>query len=179
AVGYRVEDIEAAVARVRAAGGTTGPVEHADYGDLCDCVDLQGRRFGLHQLGDRPVLEPGARVRQGDVSYLTMGVSDGERDRAFYGEVLGWTYSDGNPVGLLPQTGLWSPADGKVAARQDEWTQTLGTVLCYQVDDIVAAAARLRAAGGRCDDPQQRPYGLEVHGYDDQGIELYLHQLAP
>ncbi|HEX7353877.1 MAG TPA: VOC family protein [Mycobacteriales bacterium] len=179
AVGYRVDDIEAAVARVRAAGGTAGPIEHEDYGALCDCIDLQGRRFGLHQLDDSPILEPGARARQGDLSYLTFGVEDGERDRAFYADVLGWTYADGNPVGLLPETGMWSPGERKVLARQDEWTLSLGAVLCYQVDDIAAAVERLRGAGGECDDPRQRPYGLEVHGRDDQGIELYLHQLAP
>jgi predicted enzyme related to lactoylglutathione lyase len=172
AVGYRVDDLEATIARVRAAGGTAGPVAREDYGLLCDCVDLQGRRFGLHQLDDHPVIEPGATVRPGDVSYVTMGVEDGERDRAFYAEVLGWTYANGNPVGLLPETGIWSPGTSVS-------TRTLGTVLCYQVDDIAAAVQRARDAGGTFTDPQRRPYGLEAHGQDDQGTELYLHQLNP
>lgn len=176
-LGYRVDDIQAAVAAVARRGGTAGEVTHEPYGLASQCVDSQGLPFYLHQMDDRPVVPDGARLHEGDVSYVTFGVADGERDRAFYAEVLGWTYADGNPEGLLPMTGMWSPADRKVEARHDEWTQSLGGVLCYQVDDITAAVERLRAAGGRCDDPQQRPYGLEVHGYDDQGIELYLHQL--
>lgn len=174
---YRVDDIGDAVARIRAAGGTAADVEQLAYGLSSQCADLQGLQFSLHQLDDEPVVPDGARLHEGDVSYVTFGVADGERDRAFYADALGWTYRDGSPDGLLPRTGMWSPADGKVAVRQDEWTQQLGAVLCYQVDDIDAAAERLRTAGGVCDDPRQRPYGLEVHGHDNQGIELYLHQL--
>lgn len=174
---YRVSDVEAAVDRVRAGGGTAIDVERLPYALSSTCTDPSGLRFWLHQMDDHPVVPDGARLRQGDLSYVTFGVPDGERDRAFYAAVLGWTYVDGNPDGLLPMTGMWSPGDRKVQARSDEWTQQLGAVLCYQVDDIAAAVERLRAAGGECDEPQQRPYGLEVHGHDDQGIELYLHQL--
>ncbi|HEY5335021.1 MAG TPA: VOC family protein [Mycobacteriales bacterium] len=177
-LGYRVDDIRSAVAAVTAGGGSAGEVTTEPYGLAAQCVDSQGLGFYLHQMDDHPVVPDGARLHEGDVSYVTLGVTDGGRDRAFYAAVLGWAYEDGNPVGLLPRTGMWSPADHKVAARQDEWTQTAGAVLCYQVEDIAAAVDRLRAAGGRCDDPQQRPYGLEIHGYDNQGIELYLHQLT-
>jgi predicted enzyme related to lactoylglutathione lyase len=174
---HRVDDIRAAVAAVTSHGGVAGEVSEEPYGLSSTCVDAQGVGLFLHQMDDRPTVPDGARLHEGDVSYVTFGVADGERDREFYAAVLGWTYDDGNPLGLLPRTGMWSPADRKVTARHDEWTQQLGAVLCYQVDDIAAAVARLRAAGGRCDDPQQRPYGLEIHGYDNQGIELYLHQL--
>ena len=175
---YRVADIEAAIDEVRAAGGTATDAEMQPYGLLSsECTDPAGRRFWLHEMAEDTPVPDGARLHKGDVSYVTFGVEDGERDRAFYADVLGWSYEGGNPVGLLPETGMWSPADRKVQARQDEWTQSLGAVLCYQVDDIAAAVDRVRAAGGECDEPQARPYGLESHGHDNQGIELYLHQL--
>ena len=44
---YRVDDIAAAVERVRAAGGTaTDPVAQP-YGWTSECVDDQGTRFSL------------------------------------------------------------------------------------------------------------------------------------
>jgi len=47
---YRVDDIETAVARVRAAGGTSTDPEVQPYGISADCVDDQGTRFHLGQL---------------------------------------------------------------------------------------------------------------------------------
>ncbi len=46
---YRVDDITAAVERVRAAGGRAGEPEPKPYGLLADCVDPQGASFRLWQ----------------------------------------------------------------------------------------------------------------------------------
>ena len=46
---YRVDDIAAAVERVRAAGGRAGEPERKPYGLLADCVDDQGATFHLWQ----------------------------------------------------------------------------------------------------------------------------------
>jgi uncharacterized protein len=48
---FAVDDIEAAVKRVRELGGEApdpGP-RHEPYGRFCECKDSQGVRFGLHQ----------------------------------------------------------------------------------------------------------------------------------
>jgi predicted enzyme related to lactoylglutathione lyase len=48
---FAVDDIDAAVARVRELGGTSddaGP-EQEGFGRFASCVDDQGLRFGLHQ----------------------------------------------------------------------------------------------------------------------------------
>ncbi len=47
---YRVDDIEAAVGRVRAAGGTATAVERMPYGMTSECTDDQGTPFYLGQL---------------------------------------------------------------------------------------------------------------------------------
>jgi predicted enzyme related to lactoylglutathione lyase len=47
---YGVADIAAAVAAVRAAGGTATEPEEMPYGTTSDCVDDQGMRFYLGQV---------------------------------------------------------------------------------------------------------------------------------
>jgi uncharacterized glyoxalase superfamily protein PhnB len=49
---YRVDDITAAVERVRAAGGHADRPERKPYGLLAECVDDQGARFHLWQPAD-------------------------------------------------------------------------------------------------------------------------------
>lgn len=49
---FRVDDIDAAVERVRAAGGTADPVARRPYGLLVECVDNQATHFQLWQPVD-------------------------------------------------------------------------------------------------------------------------------
>jgi predicted enzyme related to lactoylglutathione lyase len=49
---YRVDDIAAAVQRVRAAGGHADEPEHRPYGLLTECTDDQGTAFRLWQPAD-------------------------------------------------------------------------------------------------------------------------------
>ena len=51
---YRVDDIAAAVERVRTAGGHADEPERKPYGLLAECVDDQGATFRLWQPVDRP-----------------------------------------------------------------------------------------------------------------------------
>jgi uncharacterized glyoxalase superfamily protein PhnB len=53
-VSYRVDDIAAAVERVRTAGGHADQPERKPYGLLAECVDDQGTTFRLWQPADRP-----------------------------------------------------------------------------------------------------------------------------
>jgi predicted enzyme related to lactoylglutathione lyase len=46
---YRVDDIAAAVERVRVAGGSAGEPERRPFGLLADCADDQGLPFHLWQ----------------------------------------------------------------------------------------------------------------------------------
>ena len=47
---FAVDDIAAAVERVRAAGGTATDPERQPYGTTSDCTDDQGLRFYLGEL---------------------------------------------------------------------------------------------------------------------------------
>ena len=165
---YGVADVDAAVERVRAAGGTaTGPQDRP-YGRAADCVDDQGVGFALHEVtgsGRRP---PPNGATPGDLSYLTLEVVDSARARAFYGAVLGWTFSPGTVAdgwavdGVVPMTGMHG---GNTEAA---------AVPMWKVDDVSAAVERVRAAGGTATDPERQPYGTTAECTDDQGTRFYL-----
>lgn len=165
-VSYAVQDVPAAVQRVRAAGGT-GDAEDRSYGTAADCVDDQGVSFSLHEagIGTRP---PANGAGPGDLSYLTLEVVDTTRARAFYGAVLGWTFEPGGmpdgyaPRGVVPMTGLHGGNPVHTA------------VPMWKVADVAAAVGRVRAAGGSATDPEQQSYGATSECTDDQGIRFYL-----
>ena len=56
---YRVDDIGAAVERVRAAGGHADDPGRRPYGLTAECADDQGATFRLWQPADSPALERG------------------------------------------------------------------------------------------------------------------------
>jgi predicted enzyme related to lactoylglutathione lyase len=48
--------------------------------------------------------------------------------------------------------------------------------MSYRVDDIAAAVERVRAAGGRADEPSRRVFELHAECADDQGATFRLWQ---
>jgi len=164
---YAVDDVAAAVERVRAAGGTAAEPEDRAYGSAADGVDNQGVAFSLHRAGSGP-RSPENGARPGDLSYLTLEVVDSARARAFYGEVLGWTFTPGavadgwSPPGVSPMTGMHGGNERHSA------------VPMWKVDDVPAAVERVRAAGGTSTDPEEKPYGITADCRDDQGVRFYL-----
>jgi predicted enzyme related to lactoylglutathione lyase len=166
---FGVADLDAAVLRVRAAGGTATPPTVQPYGRASDCTDNQGTPFALVEAAEDP---QGAAPRQGhgDVVYLTMEVVDAGKARAFYASVLGWRFrparvSDGWEVdNVVPMVGM---KGGEARAT---------TVPMYQVDDIEATVERIRARGGSATDPERQPYGVMSDCTDDQGTRFYLGQ---
>jgi uncharacterized protein len=128
------------------------------------------RRRGASDVADDQA-PGGARAPwQGDIGYASLQVPDAGRAAAFYAAVFGWEYEPShNPrarqvPGATPPQGLWGG-------------QPRTTLFCsYVVDDAVAAAARVRAAGGQAGDPVERPYGLVADCTDNQGTRFAVHQ---
>ncbi|MFL6136394.1 MAG: VOC family protein [Frankiaceae bacterium] len=171
---YAVDDVDAATDRVRTAGGSAGEPRQEPYGMVADCVDDQGMPFAVCELaGDAAAIPrpPAGGARHGDLAYVTLLVVDADRARAFYGAVLGWTFTPGrvtdgwNVEGVVPMTGLSGGHE-----------QATGVPM-WRVDDIGAAVRRVRAAGGTATDPERQPYGITSHCADDQGTAFYLGQL--
>ena len=174
---FAVDDVHTAVERVRAAGGEAGEPHDESHGLVSMCTDDQGMVFAVydeHGTGPgsavRPV--PPAATAHGEISYVTLEVPDSARARAFFGRVLDWRFAPGRtPDGwsvqiddgeLHPMTGLHGGHDRPTV------------VPVYTVDDIDAAVARVRAAGGTATEPERRPYGTLAACVDDQGSRFYL-----
>jgi uncharacterized glyoxalase superfamily protein PhnB len=169
---FAVDDIDAAVQRVRAAGGTAEEPHDEPYGVLSACTDDDGVRFALYEpTADASFELPERNPRQGDLEYVTMQARSSAVARSFYGEVLGWHFAPGNVEdgwqveNVTPLVGI---ASGHAVTT---------AVPMYRVDDIAAAVGRVRAAGGTATDPESAPYGLWSRCGDDQGTEFYLGQL--
>ena len=164
---YLVDDLTAAVSRVRRAGGRAGDPEQRDYGLVADCVDDAGTDFALYQRGGDDNPPPAG---PGSLTYLTILVPDSGRFRDFYGAVLGWEFSPGRVedgwevVGSTPMIGFAGGND------------TVRPVPMWQVEDIAAAAEQVRASGGTAGHSERQPYGLMCECSDDQGIAFYLGQ---
>jgi predicted enzyme related to lactoylglutathione lyase len=177
-LGFRVDDIEAAVGAVRAHGGTVGDPHLEPYAMAAEGHDDQGIPFYLHEMsssGDSVAADGEFHNGdvEGDVSYLTMVVPDLTAAQAFYGGVFGWTFNvrragGAQVTGVAPQIGMTTEPEAGPA--------TPGTIMCYRVDDIEAAVRRVRDAGGMSRHVDSRPYGLESLCADDQGTPFYLHQ---
>ncbi len=178
-LGFRVDDIAAAVAAVREHGGSINNPHREPYAMAAEGHDDQGIPFYLHEMpagGDKLAPgdgEPWNGELEGDVSYLTMVVPDVVTAQAFYGAVFGWTFNVG-PAGGAQVTGV-APQMG-MTTRPEAGPATPGVILCHRVDDIAAAVERVRELGGQARDVAERPYGLESLCADDQGTPFYLHQ---
>jgi predicted enzyme related to lactoylglutathione lyase len=170
---YFVDDVDAAIARVREAGGRADPPTDEPYGRIANCVDDQGSPFAVFTppRGQPAWRGPVNGARHGDLSYLTLEVRDSGRARAFFGAVLGWRFTPGRIEDgwgvddVHPMTGM--------SGGHDEATG----VPMYRVDDIGAAVDVVRALGGRATDPAHQPYGVTSDCVDDQGTRFYLGQL--
>ncbi len=167
---FRVEDVDAAVARVRAAGGTAEEPTVQPYGRVAGCVDDQGTRFAVYEP---PGGESDARVagapHPGELVYVTLEVRDTATARAFYGPVLGWRFSPGRV-----EDG-WG-VDGALIGLHGGHDEATGVPL-YRVDDVDAAVERVRAAGGTASPPETQPYGRVANCVDDQGTRFSVGQL--
>ncbi|HUQ64111.1 MAG TPA: VOC family protein [Acidimicrobiales bacterium] len=171
---FTVEDVDETLERVRDAGGQAGAPQDAPHGRAADCLDDQGTPFALVSSGGSGAggqRGPANGERHGDLAYITMEVVDSVRARAFYGSVLDWRFGPGSV------TDGWGVDDVVPMVGIVGQQPTATVVPMYRVDDVDAAAARVRAAGGSGDDPARQPYGVTTACLDDQGTRFWLGQL--
>ena len=163
-----VDDVDASTERARRSGALVErePTDQP-YGRGAVIVDPFGHRWMLRRPPTR-----GAGPGYSDVANVTMLARDAHRAMEFYQAVLRVPFSSGHPGAwrtdqTQPPLGIL-PAQGAAPEVQ----------LSYRVDDIAAAVERVRAAGGRADEPELKPYGLLAECVDDQGATFRLWQPA-
>jgi predicted enzyme related to lactoylglutathione lyase len=128
------------------------------------------------------------RLRQGDMSYVSLLVPEIQRAARFYADVLGWTYTPEPKAGPVRQIEGQATAQGLTEiASSDEFLQRLGRpargtpspsgYVAIVVDDLAAAADRVRGAGGWASDRMEQAYGAVVACVDDQGLAFTIHEV--
>ena len=167
---YAVADLEGARQAIVDGGGTVDELEQFDFGALRGATDSQGTSFGVFRPTPgtpRPELNGSG---PGEVSYITYEVTDSAAAfKAFYSRVLHWTFESGriDDGWAVQQTHPMAGVAGGSAAQV--------TVPMWTVEDVDAAVARVREAGGTViDEPSQQPYGKSAQCTDDQGTRFYL-----
>lgn len=180
---FAVDDVSAAVDRVRAAGGRADEPTQEPFGLVAECTDDQGMRFAVYELptGEAAAGTTGTAgttgpLRQGEICYLTIGVPDSGRARAFFGAVLGWTFRPGRVEDGWSVLAGGHEVNYMTGMHGGEESTTVAPM--YSVDDIDAAVERVRAAGGTATEPARQPYGITSDCTDDQGTHFYLGQLS-
>ncbi|MBP1819546.1 VOC family protein [Mycobacterium sp. OAE908] len=166
---YAVADLQGARRAILDGGGAVGEVQQFDFGTVLDATDPQGIAFAVFQprAGEpRPALNGAG---PGELSYITYEVPDSAAFRSFYSGVLFWTFEPGRI------DDGWGVQQTHPMAGVAGGSATAVTVPMWTVEDIDAAVARVRQAGGTIiEEPSQQPYGKMAQCTDDQGTRFYL-----
>ena len=115
----------------------------------------------------------------GHFCWINVVTPDPDADKAFYADVLGWTFSE------IPGMGWLALVDGKPAGgvfpnvTGDGTRHPPGIGVMVRVDDAAAMAARMRALGGRATDPFPVGLGIMVDAADPEGAGIDLWQAGP
>lgn len=166
-----VADTDAATRRAREASALIER-EPSDnpYGRIATIRDPFGHRWMLNG----PVRAPVRPRASGDVGYFALWVDDVDRAADFYSAVLGWQFEPDGPTRRRATNAPYHAAVIALAEmRSAAWPdRTTPTAFCArQVEDLDAAAERIRAAGGRT---QPRRRGI-VDCSDDQGLPFSIY----
>lgn len=165
-----VDDADVMHQRALAEGASSFREPSDSYGHRnAWIVDPFGHRWGLNSpLMTQPAAGATGGPGHGDVVYASLQVADPARAAAFYRGVLGWDVTGEETRYAVSGQSL------SLAILGDPRGTGLFTV--YAVDDLAAAADRVRAAGGTAGEPTDRPYGQIVDCVDDQGTAFAVWQ---
>lgn len=141
-------------------------LEGQEWGNFTT-VDLGSRG------GDAPAHEQNRPAdRQGDMGYFTIDVPDPDAAAAFFGPLFGWTIEQGNLAEGRHVASI-APPGGIHGGREP------GVTLYFRVDDLTAAAARVRELGGQVLEIAEYESGGNASCLDPQGLPFQLWKPAP
>lgn len=181
-IGYiAVEDVDAAAARVAAAGGRVhhGPQDIPGVGRFATVGDPQGAVFALFRgLGEAPPdVPPGT---PGHAGWRELYAVDGAAAFDFYAALFGWVKADAIDMGAMGTYQLVAKAEGEPAfggmmTKPDAVPVPFWNYY-FTVEAIDAAVERVAAGGGQIvNGPHPVPGGSWiVQGLDPQGALFSL-----
>ena len=163
-----VPDAEATFARALERGATEfRPVTDNHGARRGELRDPFGHRwFIATAVADDVPVEDAPGRRFGDIGYLTLEVPDGNRARAFYERVFGWSTDASGEPGSFHISSITPPSGIHGGPETPEFR------VYFRVDDIEAAAARVREAGGEVISTASYDSGGNAECRDDQGLRF-------
>lgn len=172
-----VEDVDVAAGRVQRLGGTVlvPPANVPNITQFSVIADPQGAPLALVKTPERDRERPVQPGAPGRVGWHELLATDWERAFTFYGDLFGWQKgnADVNSMGTYQEFSAGAEAIGGM------WTSaSLSAAWLYylNVSDIVTAAKRVEASGGRITyGPVAVPGGSRVaHCIDPEGAVFGL-----
>lgn len=180
-----VDDVDSVVERSSALGGavTMPATDVMEEGRLALIQDPTGAVLGLWQDGNHS----GAEVfnEHGALSWNELATRDLESAKSFYSELLGWTVKTGDVGGGNMYTGIFLDGDrpnGGMLEMDGNWPAEIPShwMTYFAVDDVDAAAAKVKELGGSVDvEPQDIPVGRFSVVSDPQGGSFTLLTMSP
>lgn len=167
-IGYiYVDDVDAASARITAAGGqiTRPASDIPTVGRFAVVADPQGAHFIIFKPSAEPENPPAPAPQgtPGHVGWHELHAVDGSTAFPFYEKLFGWSLTEAHDMGPMGtyQTFVTNGGGGGLMTKQSPggpfW------LYYFNVADIDAATARVTKAGGHVDmGPTQVPGGIYV-----------------
>lgn len=170
------DDIEATDRALTEAGAqqVAPPMQIDPFGSMGVWVDPTGATVGAWQSKEHKGFE--AKDEPGAIAWIDLNTTDFEAAKRFYGSVFGYTYNDMEgtelPYTMFDVAGLDYPAGG---IGQVEPGERSSWMVCFTVDDVDAAAERIKDAGGTVvKDPYEFEFGrlVAAQGLDGEFFTL-------
>lgn len=169
-------DVDADAAQIKAAGGAIHrpPSDIPGVGRFAVVADPQGAAFVI--MNPIPPAQPLAALEAGTpgtVGWRELHAADGTAAFDFYGAIFGWTKAEAFDMGPMGTYQLFSAGAQPVGGLMTKGADSPGPFWLYyfNVEDIAAAAQRVRVHGGLVlSGPQEVPGGNRVlRASDPQG----------
>jgi predicted enzyme related to lactoylglutathione lyase len=179
---FGVDDLAGVCARIEAGGGSLvmAPFHIETVGRLVFFRDSEGNIAGVMQYD--PGVEIDGKAAPGAARFSGFGINadDVARARAFYEGVFGWAFSPWGPPDFYTCHDTGGGVGGLLQGRHTApgGRREPGLSVTFAVDEITAAAAAVRAAGGEV---LSEPFHIEGVGRhvlmaDTEGLVCALMQ---
>jgi len=161
---FAVDDVEDTVRRIEAAGGAAimAPFHIETVGRLAFFRDTEGNIAGVMQY--EPGTTPSGEAVPGAARFSGFGIHADQvaRAKAFYEGVFGWVFTPWGPPDFYTCGNAGEGVGALLQQRHSvEGRDLPGIEVTFGVDEIGAAAERVRAAGGEV---LTAPYHIEGVG---------------
>ena len=176
-----VDDCDAAVENAKSLGGAVmrPPTDIPGIGRFAIIADPHGAVTAI--MKPVPPAEPRSRPPRGTLGHAgwhELYAGDAEADIPFYRDLFGWTETGRHDMGPMGVYHLFGNVDGEVGGIMTKPAQLPVACWCYyfEVDDVDAAAQRVKQAGGAVVmGPMDVPGGSRVvQATDPQGANFAL-----